>query len=176
MNKMKRLLLLLVFGLLGMSAFAPKPIKVVSGSKSFLKQGNGFVSVEFKWDEAQWRDDKLMIKALDHEMYEDYTHRAEEKFMQGFNMNSSNLKTSVNEAGTFRMVVEVKKVDHFYSLMSIIPGNKFTLWSVITVFDEASGEKVCVIQTERLKGGRDFGIDDSYDKCFYELGKRVAEL
>ena len=173
---MKRTLLLLFVALFSVSAFAEKPIKVVSGSTKFLKQASGYVEVEILWDQTPWKDGRSMMEELEPEKFEDYVSRAEFNFMDGFNSRRSNIKVSTTEFGRYHMIVDVTKVDHFYSVTSIIPGNKHTVWATITVIDNETRQKVCVMEVTRLKGGRDFGIDDSFSKCFFALGESVAEL
>ena len=173
---MKRTLLFAFVALFSVSAFAEKPIKVVSGSTKFLKQANGYVEVEIRWDETQWKDGENMKEALNPTTYDDYVNRAESSFVEGFNSKTSNIKVSTTESGKYHMIIDVKKVDHFYSVTSIIPGNKHTVWATITIIDNETKENVCVMEATRLKGGRDFAIDDSFSKCFLALGESVAEL
>ena len=173
---MKRTLLFTFAVLFSVAAFAEKPIRVVSGSTKFFKQASGYMEVEILWDQTQWKDGRRMMEELDPEKFEDYVSRAEFNFMDGFNSKRSNIKASTTEFGRYHMIVDVTKVDHFYSVTSIIPGNKHTVWATITVIDNQTKQEVCVIEVTRLKGGRDFGIDDSFSKCFFALGENIAEL
>ena len=96
---MKRTLLLLFVALFSVSAFAEKPIKVVSGSTKFLKQASGYVEVEILWDQTQWKDGRSMMEELEPEKFEDYVSRAEFNFMDGFNSRRSNIKVSTTVVG-----------------------------------------------------------------------------
>gem|GEM_PF-5483522 len=72
--------------------------------------------------------------------------------------------------------MEVLKIDYFFSAMSLPPGHKFTLWARITVTNRETGVEVCRMNVERLKGDRDFVMDDAYAKLFSSLGETLAGL
>ena len=173
---MKKLhLSLLLFAMFSMAAMAANPVTVVSGSTSFLKE-NAEAVVSFNWEETQWKDGGLFKEEVDAEEFSKYTASAPAKFKEGFNQKSKHLRIGDNkEKAKYAINIKVLKIDYFFSVMSIVPGHKHTVWARIEVVDQKSKEVVCTLHVERLKGARDFIVDDSFYKCFSALGQAVAQ-
>ena len=63
----------------------------------------------------------------------------------------------VKDASTSDYVMTVKftNFDKFYSMMSLVPGNKHRITAEITVSDKNTGEVICIYDVNEFKGGRE---------------------
>lgn len=172
---MKRFNLLLLITLFSLSVNAGNPVSLVSGKKDFLKD-NASATVSFSWDKAQWNDGGTMKEVLSESEFESYVSVAEQKFKEGFNLKSKRLTVKDGEDAKYAIQIEILKVDYFFSVMSLVPGHKNTVWANITVKDIATNEEVASIKVDRLKGARDFVRNDAFAKCFYALGEELAGM
>ncbi len=161
--------------LLCLSVNAGNPVSLISGKKDFLKD-NASATVSFSWDKAQWDDGGLMKDELNGSECERYVSVAVQKFKEGFNQKSKRLAIKEDQNAKYAIQIEVLKVDYFFSVMSLVPGHKNTVWANIIVKEIATGEEIASIKVDRLKGARDFVKDDAFAKCFYALGEELAGL
>ncbi len=170
---MKRILITL-YALLTVIIVSAGTMNITSGNKKFLKTA-GTILVTFNWGKALWANGET----LQHRWQEEYDKHIEEgeaAFIKGFNEEGKQLKaTAKNDNADYTMEVEIQKIDYFFSATSIIPGHKHDIWAKVTVKDK-QGNTVCEIVIERMKGGRDFVVYDSYIKMMKKLGEELASL
>ena len=157
---MKKVMMLAMLMAVVVAAHAASPVTVVSGTKTFLRD-NAKAVVTFSWDDAHWKEGGLMKDEMNEIEFENRTTLAVPKFTQGFNAKTKRL--IVKEADDAKYEIHV-------------PGHKFTLWARITVTNRETGVEVCRMNVERLKGDRDFVMDDAYAKLFSSLGETLAGL
>lgn len=171
--KMKRFYVTFCMALITMFAFAGG-IKVSKGKASFMKT-EGKIFVVFDWTNAKWDNDKS-VKAQWGEEYDAYVEQGEAHFVEGYNKESKKVKIIKDESSAdYIMTVKFTNFDRFYSMMSVVPGNKHKIWAVITVVDKKNGEVICEYNVKEFKGGRDFSIFDSYTESMSDLGSELAE-
>ena len=172
---MKRLIIALIAAMVTLAASAVDPVKILSGSKAFLKE-NAKTTLLLNWDDAYWMDKGLMKKELSENEFKNYVNYAVENFINGFNSTSKKVKIdSIPEKADYEMVLVINKIDYFFSVTSVPPGYKYTLWGTLTVLNKDGG-KVIEVEFDRFKGGRDFYKEDSFKKLFYSLGKSINKL
>ena len=160
--KMKRFYVTFCMALITMFAFAGG-IKVSKGKASFMKT-EGKIFVVFDWTNAKWDNDKSVKE------------QGEAHFVEGYNKESKKVKIIKDESSAdYIMTVKFTNFDRFYSMMSVVPGNKHKIWAVITVVDKKNGEVICEYNVKEFKGGRDFSIFDSYTESMSDLGSELAE-
>ena len=173
---MKRNILILMTLIWSCAAFA-STLKVVAGNHKFLKD-KGTIAVVFNWDQAKYADDTKSLKDEWKDEYQKYVEDGENFFVDGFNLKTKTLKAvAASEANDaqYTMTVTITKIDYFFSVMSIVPGHKYTLWADISIKD-ATGKEVCAVKAERFKGGRDFVRYDAYTEMMNDLGSHLASI
>ena len=172
---MKKVMMLAMLMAVMVAAHAASPVTVVSGTKTFLRD-NAKAVVTFSWDDAHWKEGGKMKDEMNEIEFENRTTLAVPKFTQGFNAKTKRLIVKEADDAKYEIHVDVLKIDYFFSAMSLPPGHKFTLWARITVTNRETGVEVCRMNVERLKGDRDFVMDDAYAKLFSSLGETLAGL
>ncbi|MBO4826903.1 MAG: hypothetical protein J5506_06685 [Prevotella sp.] len=172
---MKRFVLALFAMLMMVAVYADNPIEITLGSKGFLKD-YASANVEIDFSKTIYKEKELLMESLTEEEFERYTSKAIGAFAEAFNHNSKRLKIDNSEDARYAIDIEVDKIDYFFSVMSLVPGHKHTFFGTITVTNLDTAEIVCEMIVTRLKGGRDFSLEDSFYKCFAELGKELAKL
>lgn len=173
---MKKIQLLMVALLVSCSVFAGK-IDVVEGNSKFLKS-EGVMKVIIDWSDAKYAEKETLKEAWnkDKQEYDSYVEKGEKSLLEGFNKSSKKLKASKDaENPDYTMLIKITNVDYFFSVMSIVPGHKFTVWAEITVKDK-NGNVVCKAKANRFKGGRDFVRDDAYTEMMRDFGKELSSL
>lgn len=168
---MKRIYLTICMITIATLAFAGG-IKVSKGKANYMKK-EGTISVVFDWSDAKWDKEKPVKEEWKKE-YDAYIENGEAQFIEGFNKKSKTIKIVKDESSDYIMTVKFTNFDKFYSMMSIVPGNKHRISAEITVTDKNSGEIVCVYNVNEFKGGRDFSIFDSYKEAMQDLGNDLA--
>lgn len=172
---MKRIKLLFLFSLISVLAFAGSPVKMQSGDKSFLKE-DAKACVVMNYDKTTWDKGKTLKEEL-NDKYDKYLQNGQKAFIEAFNAKSSKLKiTEKKEEAKYKIIVNFTNFDKFYSVMSFVPGFKTKMWADITIVEVASNKVVCTASVEELEGSRDFTLDDSWTKCYEELGKSLPKL
>lgn len=152
-------------------------LKVKSGNAKFLKE-KGSIAVVFNWDKATYADEGKSLKEEWKDEYSKYVEEGEKFFLNGFNAKSKTLKAVTadkSENAQYTMTVNITKIDYFFSVMSFVPGHKYTIWADIIIKD-ASGKEVCVVTATRRKGGRDFVRFDAYTEMMQDFGKDLGSL
>ena len=170
-KKMKRTSLTLCLALMTVFAFAGG-IKVSQGKASFMKN-EGTVNVVFNWKDAMWNNEKP-VKEQWNDEYDAYVEKGEAFFIEGFNKTSKKVKIVKDTSADYVMTVNFSNFDRFYSVMSLVPGNKHKIWGEIVVTDKRTGEVICKYLVDEFKGGRDFSIFDSFTESMTDLGSELA--
>lgn len=171
---MKRISLTLFVTLFTMVSFAGG-IKVSQGKVSYIKNERT-VAVVFNWENAKW-DMGTSVKEEWGDNYQSYVDNGESEFIEGFNKSCKKVKMVKDESSAnYIMTVEFTNFDKFYSVMSLVPGNKHKIWAEITVTDKDSGEIICKYNVNEFKGGRDFSIFDSYKEAMRDFGYELARI
>ena len=172
---MKRIALTLFAALMMVAVYADNPIEITLGSRNFLKD-YASANVSFDFSKTLYKEDGLLETSLTAEEYDRYTSKAIMAFAEAFNHASRRLRIDNSEDARYAIDIVVDKIDYFFSVMSLVPGHKHTFFGSITVTNLDTAEIVCELNVTRLKGGRDFSLEDSFYKCFAELGKELAKL
>lgn len=152
----------------------PSTIKIVSGTPQIFKKKTT-ATLYFDWENAHWMEGDLMKKEFKDEEYEKYTTNAYNTFKESFNLTNENFKLVTEGNTEYSVRIIVDKVDYFFSVTSIIPGHKYTIFGKIIVSDKDGGV-LCEMNMERYKGWRDFDRWDSYKKLFRNLGEDIAKI
>lgn len=169
---MKKILTLLCMAFVCICAHAGKNVTVTQGSTDFLKESVK-LGVTFDWSQAKYDNNgDIEEKLKDFDKMKTY---AQTSFIAGFNANAKKARIIEEGDTDYSIVVKVTNVDMFFSAMSIIPGYKFKVWATVTVKNVKTGEMVCEVIADEVKGDRDFKIDDSYRKCMKLLGELIAK-
>lgn len=170
---MKKIYLTFCMAIIAVLAFAGG-IKVSKGKAAYMKK-DGKISVVFDWSDAKW-DKEKPIKEQWAEEYDTYIEAGEAQFIEGFNKKSKKVKIVKDESSSdYVMNVKFTNIDRFYSMMSVVPGNKHRISAEITITDKTTGEVICTYNANEFKGGRDFSIFDSYKEAMLDLGTELAE-
>lgn len=172
---MKRILLMTFVTLFATVTFAANPLKVVSGDKKFFKNAEGKVFLEVKYDGATF-DGKMPLT----EKYDDIdakTTISYNGFIEEFSDKNSKFKFVKDEAeATYKITVNVTKVDEFVNIMGFIPGPCIRVWGTLTVTDVKTGESLLIVEIDEIDGGSSPTTDRAFNDTFGELGKTIAKL
>ncbi|MCR5658713.1 MAG: hypothetical protein K6G25_05255 [Bacteroidales bacterium] len=172
---MKRLFLMAFMAVFATVAFASNPIKVVSGDKKFFKSAEGNVFLEVIYDNASF-DDKMPLT----EKYSDIEAKTLISY-NGFIEEFANKKSRFNfikdeVEATYKITINVTKVDEFVNIMGFIPGPCIRVWGTLTVTDVKTGDSLLVVDIDEIDGGSAPTTDRAFNDTFGELGKRMAKL
>ena len=149
-------------------------VKVNKGKTTYMKT-EGKMFVVFDWEDARWNNE-MPVKKQWNEEYEAYVENGEAQFIEGFNNKSKKIMIVQDESSAdYVMIIKFLNFDKFYSMMSLVPGNKHKIWGEIMVKEKKTGEIICTYTVEEFKGGRDFSIFDSYKESMRDLGTKLAE-
>lgn len=170
---MKRLFFAICVSMFTVFAFAGG-IKVRQGKASYMKK-SGNVAVVIDWNKAKWNNEMPLKEHWDNE-YKAYIDAGLASFIEGFNKESKKLKAvDANKPSDYVMAITISNVDRFYSVMSIVPGNKHKIWGEVSVKNKRTGEEVCTYVIDEFKGGRDFSIFDSFKEAMNDMGAKLAD-
>ena len=170
---MKKLYLTFCMTMIVAFAFAGG-IKVSKGKATYMKN-EGKMFVVFDWADAQWNNE-MPVKEQWKEEYDAYVENGEAQFIEGFNKKSKKVMIVKDESSAdYIMTIKFSNFDKFFSVMSLVPGNKHKIWGEITVKDKKTGEVICTYIVKEFKGGRDFSIFDSFKESMLDLGSELAE-
>ena len=173
---MKRLFLLAVMTLVASVTFASNPLKVISGNKKFFKSAEGKVFLEVDFDKNATFDDKMPLT----EKYTDLDQKAVisyNGFIEEFSAKNSKLAfvTEASEA-TYKITINVTKVDEFVNVMGWIPGPCIRVWGTFTVTEVKTGESLLVVDIDEIDGGSAPTTDLAFNDTFGKLGEKIAKL
>ena len=112
----------------------------------------------------------------DKEEYDAYVENGEAQFIEGVNKKSKKVVIVKDDSSAdYIMTIKFSNFDKFFSVMSLVPGNKHKIWGEIIVKDKKTGEVICTYIVKEFKGGRDFSIFDSFKESMLDLGSELAE-
>lgn len=169
---MKKIYLTICMTMIAVFAFAGG-IKVSKGKAAYMKK-EGKISIVFVWSSAKW-DNQKPVKEQWTDEYDAYVENGEAQFIEGFNEKSKKVKIVKDDSSAdYVMTITILNVDRFYSMMSIVPGNKHRITAEIKVTDKKTDEVICIYNAEEFKGGRDFSIFDSYKEAMKDFGSKLA--
>lgn len=172
---MKRLFLMAFVTLFATVAFAGNPIKVVNGDKKFFKNAEGKVFLEVIYEGATF-DDRMPL----NERYSDIEAKtiiSYNGFIEEFVERNTALKfVETIEEATYKMTIQVTKVDEFFNVMGWVAGPCIRVWGTLTITDVKSGDSLLVVEIDEIDGGGAPTVDRAFNDTFGELGKRIAKL
>lgn len=172
---MKRLVLMAFMTIIATVAFAANPIKVVSGDKKFFKSAEGNIYLEVKYEGASF-DDKMPLT----EKYDDMeakTTISYDGFIEEFKDNNKKMNFVTTEAeATYKITIQVTKIDEFINVMGWIPGPCIRVWGTLTVTDVKTGESLLVVDIDEIDGGSAPTTDRAFNDAFGKLGEKIAKL
>ena len=169
MKKFVTIMALLVISTL---TFAGKPLKVKTGDTNFLKE-TVTAKVQMDYSNTTW-EKKRSYETFCGDEYEDRMEQSEVAFIKGFNSVSKTLKLSnTEEEAKYTITVHVldleRKVFDIAEFYIRIVGT-------ITVVDNETGEEVCTIEIDKLKGDASYVPNSRLYSCFQTLGMKLAKL
>lgn len=172
---MKRLVLVAFMSIIATVAFAANPIKVVSGDKKFFKSAEGNIYLEVKYEGASF-DDKMPLTEKYNDM-ESKTTISYNGFIEEFTDNNKKMKFVTTESeATYKITIQVTKIDEFINVMGWIPGPCIRVWGTLTVTDVKSGESLLVVEIDEIDGGSAPTTDRAFNDAFGKLGEKIAKL
>ena len=172
---MKRLVLMAFMTIIATVAFAANPIKVVSGDKKFFKSAEGNVYLEVKYEGASFDDKMPLTEKYDN--MESKTTISYNGFIEEFTDNNKKMKFVTTESeATYKMTIQVTKIDEFINVMGWIPGPCIRVWGTLTVTDVKSGESLLVVEIDEIDGGSAPTTDRAFNDAFGKLGEKIAKL
>lgn len=172
---MKRILLIAFVTMFATVAFASNPIKVVNGDKKFFKSAEGNVYLEVIYDGATF-DGKMPLT----EKYDDIENKTTisyDGFIEEFNERNSKLQFVKDETeATYKMTIQVTKIDEFFNVMGWVAGPCIRVWGTLTVTDVKSGDTLIAIDIDEIDGGSSPTVDRAFNDTFGALGEKIAKL
>lgn len=173
---MKRLFMMAFMTIIATVTFAANPLKVVNGDKKFFKKAEGNVFLEVIYNDDATYDDRMPLT----EKYADIEAKtviSYNGFIEEFSERNSNLKFVKDETeATYKMTINVTKVDEFYNVMGWVAGPCVRIWGTLTVTDVKTGESLLVVEIDEIDGGGAPTTDRAFNDSFGELGKKIAKL
>lgn len=169
---MKKIVTIMALLVISTLTFAGKPLQVKKGNLDFLKD-DAIAKVEMDYSQTTWEKDR----AYDEFCGEDYEPRvaqSKEAFIQGFNSKSESLKlTDDDDQVKYTITVHVGDLER---KMFDIAMFYIRIVGSITVVDNETGEEVCTIEIDKLKGYSSYVPDTRLYSCFLTLGQNFAKL
>ena len=173
---MKRFFLMAFMTIVATVAFAANPIKVINGDKKFFKSAEGNVFLEVVYNDDATFDDKMPLTEKYSNM-DEKTQISYDGFVEEFGENNSKLNFVTDEAeATYKITIQVSKVDEFVNIMGWIPGPCVRVWGTLTVTDAKTGESLLVVEIDEIDGGAAPTTDRAFNDTFGALGKKIAKL
>ena len=169
---MKKAITVLALLFVSTLTFAGKPLKVSSGSLDFLKEG-AVAKLEMDYSNTTW-ERKKSYEVFCEDAYNDRVEQSAVAVMTGFNNASRQLKiTDSQEDAKYTITVHVADLER---KMWDIAELYIRVVGTITVVDNETGEEVCVIEIDKLKGNASYVPDARLFSCFQTLGMKLAKL
>ena len=168
---MKRILTLSALLLASVSLFAAKPLKVSAGSLDVLKT-DVTASVAIDLSQATF-EEKQDFKTWCENDYDARVKIINDSFFEFFNKYSKGMKL-VKEEAPYQLVFTIK---NFERKMGANFGQfSMKLFGTINIVDKASGETVCQLDVDGIKGAADFVENDRFPKTMDTLCKEISKL
>lgn len=172
---MKRLFLMAFMAVFATAAFAGNRIKVINGDKKFFKSAEGNVYLEVKYDGALFDDEMPLTEKYND--VEAKTTISYNGFIEEFKDNNKKLDFVTTESeATYKMTIQVTKIDEFINVMGWIPGPCIRVWGTLTVTNAKSGETLLVVEIDEVDGGSATTTDKAFNDAFGKLGEKIAKL
>ena len=170
---MKKILLLFFVLCTTLSAFAAKPLKVVSGKAASLKEFSSAVVV-FDYSETTWEGDESLQEYCGDD-FEPRINRGYKTFIKEFNANSKGLKIKDNEPAD--AVIKIT-FDEFEQKQGMSAWGRLLLRfsGTIEIINRSTDEVVCTIEMDKLAGDADYSQDDRFAKAYSALAKELTSL
>ena len=168
---MKRILTLSALLLASVSLFAAKPLKLSAGSLDVLKE-NVTATVTIDLSQAMFENEKD-FKSWCGDEYDTRVKIINDSFFEKFNKYSKGMQL-VKEDAPYQLVFVIKKFErkmgaNFGQFSMKIDGT-------IQIVDKASGETVCQLDVDGVKGAADFVENDRFPKTMDTLCKEIFKL
>lgn len=168
---MKRILTLSALLLASVSLFAAKPLKLSAGSLDVLKE-NVTATVTIDLSQAMFENEKD-FKSWCGDEYDTRVKIINDSFFEKFNKYSKGMQL-VKEDAPYQLLFEIKKFErkmgaNFGQFSMKIDGT-------IQIVDKASGETVCQLDVDGVKGAADFVENDRFPKTMDTLCKEIFKL
>ena len=173
---MKRLFIMAFMTIVATVAFASNPLKVISGDNKIFKSAKGTVFLEVVYADDATFDGRMPLS----EKYPDIEAKtviSYNGFIEEFSERNSNLIFVKEEAeATYKITINVTKVDEFFNVMGWVAGPCVRIWGTLTVTDVKTGESLLVVEIDEIDGGGAPTTDRAFNDTFGEIGKRIAKL
>lgn len=170
---MKKIAVLAGCLLMSVSLFAAKPLKVSNGSTSILKE-DAVASWSIDFSSATFEEDES-FKDWSGEDYDGRIQSMNDTFFESFNKYSKGLKLTSDEGAPYQLSF---KVDNFERKQG--PGMwgsaYIQVFGTIKITDKASGETVCEIEVDGVKGDTDFVENDRFPKTMDWLCRDIFKM
>lgn len=175
---MKKLLLSLCAMLIGMTAFAGNPLKVVTANvnlKDFMKEKENAVLV-MDWSKAKY-DNKKTAAAEFGKDFAFIKKDCADKFIEAFNDKSKGITLQSTAKGAkYKFVFVVKNVDSFTNVMGYGPRTEAKFWGTLKIQNAKNGKLLAEISITEAEDGVDYVRREAFGKTCKILGKQVAKL
>lgn len=168
---MKKILTLSALLLASVTLFAAKPLKLSAGSLDVLKE-NVTATVTIDLSQATF-EDKQDFKTWCEDDYDTRVKIINDSFFEYFNKYSKGMKL-VKDDAPFQLEFTIKR---FERKMGMNFGQfSMKIDGTIKIVDKASGETVCQLDVDGIKGAADFVENDRFPKTMDTLCKELFKL
>lgn len=172
---MKKVLMTLIMALLAVNVFAANPLKVKDGDKKFFRKAKGECLLEVVYNGASF-DGKMPLTEK-YSNIDEKTTISYDGFVEEFNDRNKDLPIVKDAAkASYKITIQVTKVDEFVNVMGFIPGPCIRVWGTLTVTDLKDGSTIVVVDIDDIDGGSAHTTDRAFNDTFGELGKKIAKL
>ncbi len=169
---MKKIVLVALALIASTLLFAAKPLKVTQGSLDILRQ-DATASWTIDLSEATFEKDQA-FKAWSGEDYETRVESMNEAFFESFNKYSKGLKLTDGQA-PYKLVFRVN--DFVRKQGPGMWGSMFiTVSGTIDIVDAGSGEVLCRLDVDGVRGDTDFVENDRFPKTMDWLCRDIFKL
>lgn len=155
------------------NAFA-SDIDVISGDDSFLKKASGNAKLEIVWAGAKY--DKKQPLEKHYKNLAELKRIGKNGFIKTFNKKCKTVQVVENGKAKYKFTVKVTNMDSYVKVMGFSQGLATKVWGKFTVTDTSTGKKIVEANIDEVTGSADLSPDDSFSKCFEELGKQISKL
>lgn len=170
---MKRILLTTLFVFTAVSLFAAKPLKVTKGSLDVLRQ-DATATWSIDLSQATF-EKKQSFEESCEEDYQAIVQSINDTFFASFNQYSKGLKLVNEEEAPYQLVFNVKDFERKQG-PGLWGSMYIRVFGVIDIVDCASGETVCELEVNGVKGDTDFAECDRYPKTMDWLCRDIFKM
>ena len=170
---MKRVFTTAILLLTAASLFAAKPLKVSKGSLDVLRQ-DATATWTIDLSQATFEKDQSFEASYEGD-FQALVQSINDTFFESFNKFSKGLKLVKEEPAPYKLVFKVKDFERKQG-----PGMWGSMFirvtGVIDIEDCASGETVCELEVNGVKGDTDFVEADRYPKTMDWLCRDIFKM